>query len=48
MLIFSLNYTFNNAESRYQNSRSGIEEKQQLEYQSFIRQKNELTYFGTN
>jgi hypothetical protein len=30
MLMFTLNYLFNNTESRYQNSRSGIEERQRL------------------
>jgi hypothetical protein len=30
MLMFSIHYTFNNAESRYKSSRSGIEEKQRL------------------
>ena len=30
MLMFQLNYIFNNTESRYQSSRSGIEEKQRL------------------
>jgi len=30
MLMFSLTYQFNSAESRYKNSRSGIEERQRL------------------
>ena len=30
MVMFSLSYSFNNTESRYKSSRSGIEERQRL------------------